>query len=48
MIGKMKREVQGKIVNEFVGLKSKIQSLVLVDRGENSEEKDVNRNVFDA
>ena len=47
MIDKMKGEVQGKIVNEFAGLKSKIYSLVLVDRGENRDAKDVNRNIFD-
>ena len=46
MIGKMKGEVQGKIVNEFVRLKSKIYSLVLVDRGENRKAKHVNKNIF--
>ena len=42
----MKGEVQGKIVNEFVRLKSKIYSLVLVDRGENRKAKHVNKNIF--
>ena len=31
MIGKMKDEVKGKIISEFVGLKSKIYSLIVVD-----------------
>ena len=34
MIGKTKDEVISKIIHVFVGLKSKIDSLVLADRGE--------------
>ena len=34
MIGKMKVEVKGKIISEFVGLKSKMYSLIAVDRKE--------------
>ena len=31
VIGKMKDEVKGKIISEFVGLKSKTYSLIIVD-----------------
>ena len=34
VICKMKGEVRGKIISEFVGLKSKMYSLVMADGGE--------------
>ena len=45
VIGKMKDEFKGKIISEFVGLKSKIYSLVDVDGEENKKAKGVNKNV---
>ena len=45
LIGKMKDEVRGKIIHEFVGLKSKMYSLITVDDGEIKRVKDVNKNV---
>ena len=45
VIGKMKDEVKGNIVSEFVGLKSKMYSLVAVDGKENKKAKTVNKNV---
>ena len=45
VIGKMKDEVKGKIISEFVGLKSKMYSLVLVNSGEIKKAKGVNKNV---
>ena len=47
MIGKIKDEVRGKIINEFVGLKSKIYSLVIVDDKEIKKTKGVNENIVD-
>ena len=41
----MKDEFKGKIINEFVGLKSKMYSLVDVDGEENKKAKGVNKNV---
>ena len=48
MFGKMKDEVRGTIINEFVGLKSKMYSLVTVDGGWIKKTKDVNENVVDS
>ena len=45
VIGKMKYEFKGKIISEFVGLKSKIYSLIDVDNEENKKAKGVKRNV---
>ena len=46
VIGKMKDEVKGKMISEFVGLKSKIYSLVIVNNEEiNEKAKGVNKNV---
>ena len=44
VIGKMRDEFQGKIISEFVGLKSKMYSLVSIDRKENKKAKAVNKN----
>ena len=41
----MKDEFKVKIVSEFVGLKSKIYSLIAVDGGEIKKAKGVNKNV---
>ena len=43
VIGKMKDEFKGKIISEFVGLKSKIYSLVDVNGEENKKGKGVNK-----
>ena len=45
VIGKMKNEFKGKIISEFVGLKSNMYSLVDVDGKENKQPKRVNRGV---
>ena len=45
VIGKMKDEVRGNIISEFVGLKSKMYSLIAVDGKENKKAKTVNKNV---
>ena len=45
VIDKMKDEFKGKIINEFVGLKFKINSLVSGDGKENKKAKGVNKNV---
>lgn len=39
----MKDEVRGNIINEFVGLKSKMYSLVMVDDEEIKKTKDSNK-----
>ena len=44
-IGKMKDEFKGKIITEFVGLKSKIHSLISLDNEEVKKTKGVNKNV---
>ena len=45
VIDKMKDEFKGKIISEFVGLKSKMYYLVDVDGGENKKAKGVNKNI---
>ena len=45
VIGKMKDEMGGKVVSEFVGLKSKMYSLVTIDDGEKVRAKGVNKNL---
>ena len=45
IIGRTKDEVKGKIINEFVGLKSKMYSLIAVDCREVKKVKGVNKNV---
>ena len=44
-IGKMKDESEGKIKDEFVGFKSKMNSLTNVDGKENKTAKGVNKHV---
>ena len=39
VLGKMKGEFKGKIINEFVGLKSKMYSLISMDDEEVSKAK---------
>ena len=41
----MKNEFKGKIISEFVGSKTKMNSLVNVDGEENKKAKGVNKNV---
>ena len=43
VIGKMKKEFKGKIISEFVGLKSKMYSLISVDNEEVTKAKRVNK-----
>ena len=45
VIGKMKDELKGKTINESVGLKTKMFSLVSVGGKENKKTKGVNKNV---
>ena len=45
VIGKVKDEVKGKIISEFVRLKSKMYSLVIVNIGEIKKAKGVNKNI---
>ena len=45
IIGKMKDEFKGKIISEFVGLKSKTYSLVTVDNEEIKKTNGVTKNV---
>ena len=43
VIGKMKDEFKGKIISEFVGLKSKMHSLISVDNKETIKTKGINK-----
>ena len=45
VIGKMKDEFEGRTIGEFVGLKSKMYSLVDIDGKEKKKAKGVNKNV---
>ena len=45
VIGKMKYEFKGIIINEFIRLKSKMYSLIDVYNEENKKAKGVNKNV---
>ena len=45
VIGKMKDELKEKIISEFVGLKSKIYSLISVDDKEVTKAKGVNKKI---
>ena len=45
VIGKMKDEFQGRKINEFVGLKSRIYSLISVDNEEVTKAKRVNKKI---
>ena len=45
VIGKMKHEFKGKIISEFVGLKSKMYSLISVDDEEVTKAKGVNKKI---
>ena len=45
VIGKMKYEMGGKVVSEFIGLKSKMYSLIRVDDEENIRAKGINRDL---
>ena len=45
VIGKTKDEFKGKTISEFVGLKSKMYSLIDVDDEEVTKAKGVNKNV---
>ena len=46
VIGKMKDEFKGKIISEFIGLRSKMYSLIDVDNEEVKKAKGVNKNVI--
>ena len=43
VIGKMKDELSGKVISEFIGLKSKMYSLITVDDEEKIRAKVVNK-----
>ena len=45
VIGKTKDKFKGKIISEFVGLKSKMYSLIDGDGKENRKAKEINKNV---
>ena len=45
VIGKIKDEIRGKIISEFVGLKSKMYSLVSVDNKEVTKAKGINEKI---
>ena len=45
IIGKMKDEFKGKIISEFIGLKSKMYSFIAVDNEEVKKAKGVNKTV---
>ena len=46
VIGKMKDEFKGKIISKFVGLKSKMYSLIDVDNEKTKKPKGINKNVI--
>ena len=46
VIGKMKDEFRGKIISEFLGLKSKMYSLISVDDKEITKAKGVNKKII--
>ena len=45
VFGKMKDKFKGQIINEFIGLKSKMYSLTSIDNKETSKEKGVNKKI---
>ena len=45
VIGKMKDEVKGKKISQFVGFKSKMYSLIIFSSEESKKAKRVNKNV---
>ena len=45
MIGKMKDKFIGKIISEFIGLKSNMYSLIAVDNEKVKKSKGLNKNV---
>ena len=45
VIGKMKDEFKGRIISEFIGLKSKMYSLISVDNEEVTKAKGVNKKI---
>ena len=45
VVGKMKNETAGVVIEEFVGLKSKMYSYLVNDNSEHKKVKGVNRNV---
>ena len=45
VLGKMKDEFKGKIISEFIGLKSKMYSLICVDDKEVSKAKGINKKI---
>ena len=47
-IGKMKDEVMENIINEFVGLQSKMNCLIMVDDKEIKKAKGANKNIVDS
>ena len=48
MIGKMRNEVSGKIISEFVGLKWKMYSFIVVDSEDIKKAKGVNKMLLKA
>ena len=46
VIDKMKDQFKGKIISEFVGLKSKMYSLISVDHGEVTKAKGMNKKII--
>ena len=45
MVGKMKDETTGVVIEEFVGLKSKVYSYLVDDNREHKKTKGINKNV---